>query len=1293
MFRTSRPVPSKPALRVLYQLAYISSGTAVGVAALCAEERRRRTHVLQTIADNARRLRQNPRHVHHAAAQVETTDDYVVTTGLDDVFGARVDARRNETSRRLGYGVPDMSVRGAELPSAVEKGYEQVVALEDKRARVRAMRSKKTRRKRSHDSLGAGAIGAYEEAALNAINSDSVNELSKLQLRRVQSTNRRFAIHDNPDRLRDTIYDVYRRNGSDEPLHCVRKRRHANAQRIAISKLDFKTTNATHEEQEWATPLHFSANLTQDIELFFQAGSSTQENHSWEPTIANRLLLNAIQAGSLAEIRSLVLWKIAHDQLREKNIFRICNAVRSLAARIELEDLVDLYIEIFQTQQFQSMSTNTRLALGLRVTSNVLSEDLDPGDIDVKEALLKPILGGAEPTDLAGPISAYVSAMLEKDDPHRAINPIFIILNLCDISLTDSMDRIFDVAVNGRHIVCCNKILQWKKVRGYKDSTTKQQYDSFIRVCGQANANGMLTSLVDELQSPQWFDWLVPGLSDQAKVVLVLASTATDKCSPEVFAKLQQQIPNGVGGLIDASQVAATMRATWRSTRNLDQVWDQYTVLQERNSQRTLDNPTLQSPTVAMIEIFISANQLDRAMRLLSKFHKFHPNKSQIISLTAVSMAKNGSWDKVDQLMEILTTLNQSAFERNTMHNLNSMVELYSRQYTAEETFRFVRSTLKKAGILPNGETTDVVLRCFVSKRALEYIPEWLSYLETLGRRLELDARLVVKLLTEYYFQLRPSHVLVMWFCRNLAHFLPSLDAWAFRDLIKLSIGYDLRKGAGVKKHLRVERARMNLDILENSSDPVPPPAPKPDLTEDHLISRHGNSTESPPKASGMTSVINPDQGKRTPMTRTTVQSSEPASNSIGKGVNSKGHSSDNIENLEVVDTSPRKVISPFATPIDELQDRFPEKEDFHEDKPDDLDITEGFHEAYKYLPVQEDSTIELFRYSTSEEWDSSRLVHDPLDGRSLQHIDGHSAVDNYQSPRLYKVQRAMISAFSLQRYQEVLSLYHESCNKGGLPVSAIVLEMAVDASIRLRHGDQTEADRILLDAKEAGMNVSCAVGPLLLHSMKRKDEFNKHDGEQLRLMVMDYYRSNHENGWPIKHFIGISAADVLSKSRLPKYAINILRAMQQSEWASEQPLDISAMAVFLKSYRALKSEEGIEWVLHTVLDQDMRLSRTFMDTLKNTVGIFTWRAANNAHSCRPNPSFVRSLTALHQACIERRARQKRQARDLGQALVNCLANYSLGHGDSGFKSARITLRKARHARYVREDTSERLGT
>lgn len=62
-----RPVPSTAALKVLRQLAYVSSGAICGAAALVAEERRRRTRLAEKIVENSRRLKQHPRYAHPAA--------------------------------------------------------------------------------------------------------------------------------------------------------------------------------------------------------------------------------------------------------------------------------------------------------------------------------------------------------------------------------------------------------------------------------------------------------------------------------------------------------------------------------------------------------------------------------------------------------------------------------------------------------------------------------------------------------------------------------------------------------------------------------------------------------------------------------------------------------------------------------------------------------------------------------------------------------------------------------------------------------------------------------------------------------------------------------------------------------------------------------------------------------------------------------------------------------------------------------------------------------------------------
>nr|OQO29233.1 hypothetical protein B0A51_07778 [Rachicladosporium sp. CCFEE 5018] len=112
-----RIAPSTATLKVLYQLAYISSGTALGVGALCAEERRRRTKIVQRIADNAQRIRQSPRYSrgsHSVAAVSEVVDEGVYPWGgIENARSAR-------------------AYTGPHLPSVVEKEYGEVAERKGK---------------------------------------------------------------------------------------------------------------------------------------------------------------------------------------------------------------------------------------------------------------------------------------------------------------------------------------------------------------------------------------------------------------------------------------------------------------------------------------------------------------------------------------------------------------------------------------------------------------------------------------------------------------------------------------------------------------------------------------------------------------------------------------------------------------------------------------------------------------------------------------------------------------------------------------------------------------------------------------------------------------------------------------------------------------------------------------------------------------------------------------------------------------------------------------------------------
>ncbi|KAI5208495.1 hypothetical protein E4T39_01194 [Aureobasidium subglaciale] len=113
MFQSRRRVPSEGALRVLRQLAYISSGTACGVAAVIAEERRRQTNVVSRIADNSRRLKQHPRYQHAHAARRTLDHDATQTNANSTAIAADDETLLSQAE----------TFRNNVLPSEVERGY------------------------------------------------------------------------------------------------------------------------------------------------------------------------------------------------------------------------------------------------------------------------------------------------------------------------------------------------------------------------------------------------------------------------------------------------------------------------------------------------------------------------------------------------------------------------------------------------------------------------------------------------------------------------------------------------------------------------------------------------------------------------------------------------------------------------------------------------------------------------------------------------------------------------------------------------------------------------------------------------------------------------------------------------------------------------------------------------------------------------------------------------------------------------------------------------------------------
>lgn len=136
MLGKPRLVPSRAALKVLRQLAYISSGTACGTAAVILEEQRRQVHFARQVADNGTRLKQHPRRVHGATQVSEHRGDSgLYALGTDSYLSSRHSSRgrsdSNQDDPHPGYQGRgrDAQLPGSKapfLPSEVDTGYDKL---------------------------------------------------------------------------------------------------------------------------------------------------------------------------------------------------------------------------------------------------------------------------------------------------------------------------------------------------------------------------------------------------------------------------------------------------------------------------------------------------------------------------------------------------------------------------------------------------------------------------------------------------------------------------------------------------------------------------------------------------------------------------------------------------------------------------------------------------------------------------------------------------------------------------------------------------------------------------------------------------------------------------------------------------------------------------------------------------------------------------------------------------------------------------------------------------------------
>ena len=1145
----NRPrVPSNDALKVLYQLAYISSGTAVGVGVLCTEERRRRARLVQRIADNAKRIRQSPRYIHNAAVAVREAEEWGRPEGYEAASPLEAREGNSGRSKRRKTDVlrDERTSRGAELPTAVEDGYDQLHAQQpgDRKPKPRRRRRSDAHTSDLHPQnapISSTASSQYQEGAIGqhrtphngvphkptcpqgipdataaarllpGMSSSRYMELAK-PISRIEASSAREVVARNAKQFRANLWS------------CA----------------------STAPDQERSATADFFTPTTRD--------SSSRTKQPRKFVLADRLPAKSECSHGLAPSR-----------------------MRSVA----------------QAESAKIQGYMKRLREGLDVCSPT-------------EALL---------------ILQSGSKYLAHDSEAHALVYDFLdrTITAGDISTATSIVAVltgWNLRFGRQDLDRCERLLSFLDA-----------YRAHQAICQLFGPNGLAQ------------DIKVKALSEKSNEIIAFACTQTREPGPKnaIFkAALRQVSPKNRGRIMDSSSIL-TLINWWETTRNLRLVEERASLMRKLAEDSSHVKLARREIDETLLDILIESGDNRVATTHLSHMRERSPDGLPIVMGVCLMLAKRGDWQAVNSMLESAALSEPTGFEALALKRFNAIVRLHGQAHSPTQTWSFVTRAMEKVLLLPNQSTTDIMLESFVKHKAPHYIPLWITHILRLGQKVAFDSTLAARLLTEYYMKYRPNHILVMWLCRNTSSRAPSLAGREYSELVKAAIAFDVRTISGQHHAWRRENAQKRLELVEQTKgDIVPSPGAVYDTTP-HLLQ--------PDATNRRTFGINHSDA---------ISSEFVGSSSHGfrePDTPFEAHLTEHSEAPEEASSAQSRVLRQGSKDLDSI--RWPETITRSSSQPRPVTLTSPADVDALYW----DGDLQTVAEEVGE---AGYPVPESLSPSSrpgpstLPEGSGRTPLPRLRPRRAPSgVERDMLVASALRDQQKVLTLYHDSRDAAGLPASMLALEVAVSSALQLENGQEI-AHAIIEQAKQAGCNTSCALGPLLLHRIRQALAGTNRDMKSLKRAVFDYYRLNEENGRPVRHTLVVLAARTLIHLGKARAGVDILRTMQSSDRTNEVPLDIVGMTTFMYGYGALKDHTGVEWVFSEVLRRDLRISTKFIQVASNIHRKMYGTKAERTG----NPSEKASGWRMRQfirLCKERKIAQAREATVQGRQLVNAL--------------------------------------
>ncbi|GAB7340127.1 hypothetical protein MBLNU457_6611t1 [Dothideomycetes sp. NU457] len=1241
MYTNRRPVPSKAALQILRQLAYISSGTICGAAALVAEERRRQTCIAKKIVENSKRIKQHPRYAHGAAAvalqEAEFTlndNDIVIREQEGRTESGQTDTKPTQDAqiRRGSVGQSraldfQLAPRDSVLPSEVDRGYRRTVLREDSRSVRRSQhnhakptlefsKSRSRLEGNKHEPGSRRTTSPVDETStrtgLDALTNASE---SVLEAKRWRDKIHTSLAHDLGQRWYD---QAIRRLDLVKLTGALDKSKASFASHVIVTK---PSVNMTSHPGTLRNAVQTFLDLHPPPDL---RRRSTRTLIGFVANLLNR----AAEQGETWAVFALLRWLDAHNDLRLEHVKCVTDRADILLRNVGFDTLT--HGELLDG--FRLPSVSDKDGGRLKIIAAIFSDLAKARALDRTHVkLLQDLSKSCGYSELVQPLTVVCLQLAQSEDFKNAVG-LFNLSRSASSShdLVPLARRLLDLGVQSTKSA---DFRDHKILLVFLHKLGESLSDPIEKLLTNADAAKRLADAVDVCQE------FLPrhALSASSYRLFIVGLSRTNHINSIPLFLSQLPLPLGSDVLIASQrQWSSILRRQMKETGNFPLVSKTF------DSMRQLAGTGKLPVTVynTMIRICMQSGQDNKAqqvVRLLRDEDQLSPDVGTFMSWI-LGNAENENWEEVDRYLHVLK---EDAFDiidpEKRAHILHPLIAVYAKHHEPDEVWNFATNVFNKHGATMHRATFSIVLKTLIRGKYPDRIHDWLAFVRKQGLELDLNASDAVDAFREYYYAWQPRSQIFSHLVRRLAYECPHLVS---RELLLLNInavGQDIRNEVGYgtraasrEAHLEAGNALRNRLALMSTEDDAQdsPEASQQLFLPDSEGSIHTNVELAAPLDAGLT-------GDKAELM------------AVDSGYGS--------------DTEFSSPGSPAREPTD--------------DEPRDIELTDI--EPADIEPTDIEPTH--IEPTDIDQWPTKSSQSMSKDRRHSMHYERSLL----KSKMLYEM--------TIGRPEEALKLYRESLSATGLPMSTVTMAIAVEAGLAVEQSGRELADEIVQDARNAGMDTTSTLTPLMVHYFQNlgKDRENAiANVDKLVENVLKFYRTMLDKKLPVTHHVPVTAARTMIRFGHPRKAVHLLRQIHLASQTYRLQtyranFDIVAYNVFMKAYVACGNEKGAAWIVRQVLSRNIHIDRKFLLGLKHNAALLRSRRSPIKDRSK-RESLINALVQWRGECCERRGAQIQATADLGnrilEALVVCSEPLPQREGAFGIEETRPLRIRQMHA-------------